>query len=211
MLGELSIELGSLNNDALVVWSGGRDSTLTLLKLLETTTKNIRTISFTNKQIENSTVEGIYRKALKEKLQKIRDFNSVEVELTDDGWGMIRNGGVIQPLIWLNLAILYLRPQEDLYMSYVRGDDFWGDKQNINQIFSISSKMIGKEHSKIVYPLEFYDKGDVFLELHKYSLLHLTHYCQTSVLGACDDCHSCQVNNMTIDYLVKEGKLHLNK
>lgn len=208
MLDKLPIELGK-NDGALVTWSGGRDSTLTLMRLLESTNKDVRTISFTNAQIENSQIEGTYRKALRDKLLDIRPFHSIEVELTDNGWGMTRNGGVIQPLIWINLATLYLRPQEDLYMSYVRGDDFWGDKQSIDQIFSISTKIIGKEHSKIVYPLEFYDKCDVFLELHKDSLLHATHYCQTSNVRACNNCHSCQVNNMTIDYLVKEGKLHL--
>ncbi len=192
-------------NEALICWSGGRDSTLILHDLLALRTIKVRTITITHSQVEGEKMQKIMRTAAKKKLvAKYGDFVSDEVTIDSSGAG-IPSGGCVQPMLWIPLAALHLKAEEDLYLGYVRGDDVWHYRTQIYELFRQSQALLYKS-GELVCPLEWITKKEIITELDRIDLLKSTWYCQTDRLDTCGTCASCIINEMTMDYINKKKK-----
>ena len=113
---------------SLLMWSGGCDSSLVLAEHLKLG-QPIRTIGVSHNNIRVSSKLVEVRKKIMEWYGSVKWAHS-EIELTHgkrcdvdafDG----KEGGLVQPGIWLSVASQYLDREEDLILAYIKGDDVW--------------------------------------------------------------------------------------
>ena len=191
----------------MIVWSGGCDSTL----LLEQYGKvgaawgRAKSISFSHPQIGHSQVQKVARQKILAELRK-RDYEicHLEVELTSEGDNVFAEpgDGLIQPIIWLAMAMPYLAKDETLYMGYVQSDDIWHRRENLFGAFDHLAKLMGKE-GKLELPLEWYTKTTVYQQLQRKGLLDLCWTCESPGSGIlnpvpCGHCTSCERREETM-------------
>lgn len=195
-----------MSKQALVCWSGGRDSTLLLHNLLSEEDTIVRAISIIHEQVDDERQKEA-RTKIKEKLvNKFREFTSFEVTISfDEGSpGAYVDNGLIQPVLWIPTASTFLKNEEDLYVGYIRGDDVWHARYQITEIFKNIQYIMGKS-GDIKFPLEPMNKADVILELSRTGLLHDTWFCQENGPIPCGKCSSCETDAMHTFILEKRG------
>lgn len=178
---------------ALVVWSGGCDSTLILNDLLVAGRDDVRTVAINHKQVGNNPESKAARqKIIKHFAKKKITWEHEEVEI--DTYGGHQNGGTIQPCIWLLNATCNLKANEDLYMGYIRGDDVWHYMEQVRSIFNNIQYMTHKT-GRLQLPLEWERKKDIKKRLNQTGLLNLVWWCESPVKGKpCNKCCSCKVH-----------------
>ncbi len=192
---------------ALVLWSGGCDSTLVLYDLLRNNTPAVRALGISHPQIANSDMGKRSRELLTKDLKArgLGAFERLELSLQCSG-DADANGGIIQPLFWLSLAAPYLKDKEDLYAGWIRGDDVWHHKEDVQGVFGWSQKMMNKTGS-LCTPLEWFAKEDVLADLKKAGLLKNTWHCEapTPKGKPCNRCASCKTHQTALFRLEKWG------
>lgn len=179
----------------LVLWSGGCDSTLTLLWALQAKNAQVRTISLIHPQLGANVEQTAAREKLKKKLEKkYGKFESLEFSLGD---GHINQYGMVQPVMWITNAAMTLSKHEDLLVGYIQGDDVWHYRSEILTMFRTCQKLTGKK-GEILFPLEWLDKGEVIRYLHEERLLKDTFWCEhpKRIGRSCGKCSSCKIHNM---------------
>ncbi len=203
---------------ALVLWSGGVDSTFLLYDLLTasnnrrgegeyvklTESETVRTISINHPQITMSEMGAMARKKLVDKLKKkhgFKGFAQTEIIISQTGPEANRNhdDGVIQPVIWLAHAVQYLDTSEDCYIAYIRGDDVWHYRNYLYQAFDSLQALLGKT-GKLMMPLEWVKKSEIINRLESLKLLKHTWYCElpTKDEKPCGQCASCQTHKLAL-------------
>ncbi len=186
-----------MSNQALLCWSGGRDSTLMLYDTLALRNVKVRTISINHPQIENSKVQEHYRKILIEKLQsKFGEWEHKELHL-DYG---IRCSSGIQPCIWTYHALIEANDDEDIHVGYVHGDDYWSAQERYANLFTQLRDNIWKK-GELITPYANIKKSTILTRLAELDLLRYTWYCQNGGLIPCGKCISCDVDMMAKYYL----------
>lgn len=189
---------------ALVLWSGGCDSTLALYQLLkkhsEDQTGWVHTISLMHSNVpaphENRQARN--RLLAKFKAQRLPICHT-EIMTTYKGYRQAEKGdGLIQPLIWLTTAISYLKENEDLYTGYIATDQVWHYKPQLLTACDSLLSIAGKT-GKIKHPLEWYTKEEVIKELAEANLLDSCWSCEfpkkikrKSI--PCGDCVPCKTH-----------------
>lgn len=88
------------------------------------------------------------------------------------------NGGIVQPLIWLPTAILYLGGEESLTIGYIRGDDAQYYLTTMRQAFD-SLQWIARRTGKLLTPLDVTTKAMVLDRLTHHGLLKHTWHCES--------------------------------
>lgn len=169
---------------ALLLWSGGCDSTLLLYDLLNAqkkgdelvgryitikATEHIRTISVNDKQVAGSAHARKARDILLPLLRKRFNNRFVHGETTVSRKGLFidnPNGGLIQPCLWLFHAAGYLDSAEDLYAGYIRGDDIWHYYGWIHQAFAAFQALTHRT-GQLKLPLEWIHKSEILHRLKK--------------------------------------------
>lgn len=184
---------------ALVLWSGGCDSTLVLYRLLKEHQDEdkgyVHAISVNHDQVPANKESQIARKKILAKFKKMRLWVlHTEVNIKSKGYREVYPcGGLTQPTIWLTI-INYLKEKEDLYFGYIKGDDIWHHKYAFEEacknLFSL-----GCRSGNVIMPLEYTSKEEVIKELKQLNLLDLCWYCERPEKGkACGDCLSCKTH-----------------
>ncbi len=219
---------------ALVLWSGGCDSTLLVYDLLQSKMaptndkssirmfgeyintpygERVNTISVNHTQIPANDESKLARIALLEKFDKLfpdRLSNRIEVDIDHRGGSIDYFNGLIQPTLWLLHAAQYLGETEDLFVGYIRGDDFWHYKTEIVTAFN-SLQAVANRTGKLLFPLEWLSKEDVINALARAKLSKLVWYCEKPVAGKkCNptknQCHSCQRHNSVLETISQETR-----
>ena len=199
----------------LISWSAGLDSTYLLLCVLfphnNEPTKSIRTISINSPQVLQYKKEKEQRKIIKRILKKSygKTFDSQEVNISETKPGMICNQleGLSQPTLWVSLSTLYLDTNEDLYMGYVRGDDFWHFKKHVVKAFKSQQKLLGKK-GKLLFPLEWKTKAKMISHLKKNfkDIYDNVTYCEENKEKPCGVCVCCK-RHLLAEYESKKFKI----
>lgn len=132
----------------LVCWSGGLDSTLTLVDLAKryaATPKGelppdkygLRALSIVHQQVPCQPQASKSRAAIRSLMKKRGwSFRHSTVYCRTKGRFEATVGtGLSQPLFWLSMAVGYLEEDEDLYMGYVHGDCIWHYTEHLMACF----------------------------------------------------------------------------
>ncbi len=186
---------------AVLLWSGGADSTLVLRDLLADRIP-VKTVSINHSQVICHEQHAAARERITRKLEKLTDpldrkskmfrpFEQTVITVTDSLGGVGHEGGLCQPLIWLGLAMLHLDNGEDLYTGYIKGDDIAWHWDDLQRAFKSLQRMRGGK-GKLIAPLMWMDKVAVLKKLRGHNLLKDVWYCEDSKTHKpCGTCHSC--------------------
>lgn len=169
-----------------VLWSGGCDSTVILHYLLNNKdiveNYEIRTFSFDiNKPLDET--ESRDKQARKQILvefekRKLPTFNHTEHILSQKepvATIHTQNGGYSQQSVWACISPIYLYPDEDLYIGYIRGDDAVNNRE-LSDAFYTCQKTMG--HTGLLYyPLSLFYKEEILNYLIKHNLRSLVNTC----------------------------------
>lgn len=210
---------------ALLLWSGGCDSTLLLHDMLTAAPdadgnrvgryvklkpiEPIRVLSINHDQITNSKQGSLARKRLWPKLKKLRGFTYSETTVAINDIGVENgDGGLCQPGIWLLHAAMCLSADEDLYAGYIRTDDIWHRREQLYGAFGWLQAMTEKT-GRLLCPLEWMRKGEVIQELERLRLLKDTWHCEdpTDKHKPCGKCASCDTHAMGLVWLERQASL----
>ena len=190
---------------SLVCWSGGADSTLVLYNLLTDPERKrgdfVRTISIRHPQLVTNKVQFEARKRIRAELKKRRlHFHHKEVDLRAKGGFSVEQRGLVQPVLWLGVAMPYLRENEKLYMGYVRGDSMWSWWAHLHRIFKDAAEMLNLGDTDLETPLYDTRKAKVLTTLEKAKLLKLTWTCEvpTKANRACGRCLPCKTRALAL-------------
>jgi len=196
---------------ALVVWSGGADSTLVLYDLLKDqraldsdTKQEIRTISISQEQVIGGKESRKARDRIEKWLNK-KDlyFERTEITIQQESKRgcLFSPAGLIQPVMWLAIACQYTLADEDLYFGYIREDDLWHYKGEFVYAHD-NLKAIQRKTGVIRCPLEWENKYSVLCRLNKIGLLDLIWYCEDPQKGKpCSKCDPCNKHNGALSKL----------
>lgn len=192
---------------ALVVWSGGCDSTLVLHDLAKKQ-GNVRALSIRHINVPAAKESDRARTRLLSRLQKKGlniDHTTIDVnQCESDVQIEALDGGCAQPVLWLAIAVGYLREKEDLYFGHHRGDDFWEFRSAFEAAFRALQKIRGGK-GKIVYPLRAFHKADILKRLQALSLYRDCWYCENPRDGKrCGRCRPC-ITHRTAIWQLQEG------
>ncbi len=188
---------------ALLMWSGGCDSTLVLAERLKAK-KEVRTISIVQSQFYHNEQQRRARKMIVAhyKRRKIV-WPHVEVVIQPkypfDHHGHIQMGGML-PGIWLGIAMPYLDKDEDFILGYIKGDNAIHCLEAICRAF-LGLQNIAGRNGTLELPLERYSKAMVIDGLKKYKLLRKCWWCEGKVGGGpirgskrCGKCAPCMTH-----------------
>ena len=175
-----------------VMWSGGLDSTLLLHEKatnFPNETINALTVLSVGNHTEQSKEESKARGKLKKLLPKNIKYHNIEVNttLSHQSWQMP---------IWLAYAIPHIQNEDTLFLAYLSSDGFtfWEPKTNLENAFNSHMKLLGRPDSKIEFPFECMNKGNVIKRLKGLKLLKHCWYCGSpknkKTCGKCMKCMS---------------------
>jgi hypothetical protein len=162
----------------------------------------IRTISFGHPQIAARKENRRARDVLALLLCKFgvwMDRLEVEVWCSSKAVSVVGKKGNFQAPFWLVSAIPFLREDEDLAIGWERGADAWHNIEMIRTAFNSLQHVMGKT-GKMVLPLEYVDKFEVYRGLREKGLLAKTWTCEKSTKNgrACGRCPPCVVRRNTL-------------
>lgn len=184
---------------ALVLFSGGCDSTLLLYDLALDMQRGripqsiITAISITHTNLPSDTQQKFARDKIRKAFaQRELHINWVDVEVKLTG-SFITNagcGGLSHPVIWSSLSLLHAESKDMLYFGYHSGDDFW-----VKQVYFESSVkqmciVCGKDVD-FKYPLEFKDKSQIIVDLKNKGLYEYCWWCETIEEDRTEPCGKC--------------------
>lgn len=192
---------------ALVIWSGGCDSTLVLHDVAKKL-GSVRALSIQHPQVLACEESIAARERLLIRLRKrglniehttlVLDHGATDIQVeTHDGCNP-------QAVLWLTLGVAYLRQDEDIYFGYHRGDDFWTDQRAVAKAFQ-ALQWIRNGKGKISYPLEGHTKADIIKRLQALGLYRDCWYCEDPRKGKrCGKCRPC-ITHRTAVWQLSEG------
>lgn len=199
---------------AIVLFSGGCDSTLVLHNLLKESVKEYRSItalSISHCQVPANDQNKISRDLFQIEMRKrelLGSVNFADITINNingcvtEGSG----GGLTQPIIWATMAMLYARSEDVLYFGYHKGDDFWSYRHEfetaIQNVCKICSKTV-----KIEYPLQDLYKYQIIRQLKERGLYDNCWYCEYPTIDnkPCGDCAPCRTHRTALWQLENFG------
>lgn len=207
-------EGGKALRNALVLWSGGADSTLTLWDVLrDPAIGRVHALSFDHHNVpaarehrraRRSIRAWLRRQGLKFKHTELAIYPNAKIREFD-----VTGGGLQHPVIWLPNTIPYMRKEEDVYLAYIHGDDFWHHRQSLIWAFGYLAEVAGKV-GNLMFPLEYTRKFQVLQRLRKTrGLVSRIWYCENPQAGKpCGKCTSCFTHRTALMQL-RTGLIHL--
>lgn len=200
------------NKKALVVFSGGIDSTMALI-WAHINYENVRCISVDSNGLPSSTAQSKARKDIVElinsrsalSLGAVSAFNDVKMSevsfnFTTGHFGInyAERDFASQPMLWASVMPMFLMSDEDLVFGYIKGDDFWEWRQDALQIMKSIIAFKSLKNTNIVFPLEKQSKFEIirFLTHFNSQILEKCIYCEDARLiegkwlncGICPKC-----------------------
>lgn len=192
-----------------VVFSGGFDSTLILVDLLEKGIKP-RLLSFQCRQFgENRhfTAEIAAQEKILEYLAKKYNYepNRDYIRLEGDmiGWTGAEPSLFQQPFM-LSMVSMGGRNNACYHFGYHRGDDFWHSSHNILAAQEHLLAVAGQKNIMFSFPLQFLTKADIIRNLNHYHFpTELCTFCYSPTYkGRCGHCVACQTYEKAMSEIV---------
>lgn len=187
---------------AMLLWSGGADSTLLLYALLRMK-ERVRTLTVVHDQLGQNHQQAVARFAVTVRLRALGlSWGHREVRVSSDA--CVTPGGLPQPALWLTIASAYLDPGEDLVLGWHRGDDALARREAMARTLDAVTDLVHSEEpgktNRLLTPLESLWKAQVVDALHALDLLDLTWTCEVpeadTTMRACGDCVPCATLRM---------------
>jgi hypothetical protein len=190
---------------AVLLWSGGCDSTLLLADMLKAKkggkpgefvtlddNDHVRAFSVVNSQQAGYAQNLKARQRLAPTLKRrFGEFVHAEMRVRHKGLFIDSNGGMPQPMMWLLHAVQILDSSEDLYVGYIKGDEVWHYRAQLELAFQYVQQFTHRT-GKLRMPLEWVSKAEVLAALRRLKLLKHTWHCELPVRGrTCRTCASC--------------------
>lgn len=185
--------------DNVVVFSGGLDSTLILVDLLEKGIKpkllTFRCEQFgTNRHFlsEVAAQEKILEfLAKKYDYEPQRDYIKLEGEMIN--WNGSEPSLFQQPFM-ASMVSLCGRSNSCFHFGYHKGDDFWNWSHNILAAQEHLLAVVGQKNIMFSYPLQFLTKADIIRNLnYRHFPVELCTFCYSPTYkGRCGHCVACQ-------------------
>ncbi len=203
------------NKDNVVIYSGGADSTLLLYELSKLKLGTIHAVSFNPYHIllqEKIKCEKEARKRFK-KYCTVNKINNIKFsQMTVDCSGdfpypcNVDFDGMAQPTVWTGLLSVLLLRNCDIYLGYIKGDDFWMYKSEFFNTFNEFKKLSGSK-SRVILPYAYFDKEDILQELNNNNLLDCTWTCElpTKTLQMCGECIPCRKHKKALRELEEQN------
>lgn len=201
---------------ALLLWSGGCDSTALLCDMLSDAPKwvayedrklnPVRTLAINHPQVPCGTQGRAAReKVLKELRRRGHKIDHTELKITHDGaFEAVSHYGCIQPAFWLTNATPFLLESEHLYTGWVRGDDVWHHRDAVSGAFGWCRSLLNFR-GDLVTPLEWVTKPEVILALKANGLYGKTWYCEAAPdAKPCKTCTPCQTHRTAL-WRIEQG------
>lgn len=191
----------------LLLWSGGVDSTLLLYDLLRIGGNDVRTISVQHPQVAAVEESSNARDEIMHHFEKQGlTFQRTEVKINQEIKSIVKGewaiqgaeggNGLTQPSVWIAECIPYLKPAENLYAGYIKGDDVWHYWRELSQGFDFLQYTRGGT-GKLMAPLEWSDKTECVRRINELGLLRKVWYCEDPQHSkSCRNCHSCRKHNI---------------
>lgn len=192
-----------------VVFSGGFDSTLILVDLLEKGIKP-RLLSFQCRQFgENRhfTSEIAAQEKILEYLAKKYNYepNRDYIRLEGDmiGWTGAEPSLFQQPFM-LSMVSMGGRNNACYHFGYHRGDDFWHSSHNILAAQEHLLAVAGQKNIMFSFPLQFLTKADIIRNLNHYHFpTELCTFCYSPTYkGRCGHCVACKTYEKAMSEIV---------
>ena len=182
-----------------VVFSGGLDSTLILVDLLEKGIKP-RLLSFRCEQFGTShhyLSEIASQEKILEYLAKKYDYEPKRDFIKIDGGMEAWNGSepsLFQQPFMASMVSLCGRNNNCYHFGYHKGDDFWNWSHNILAAQEHLLTVVGQKNIMFSYPLQFLTKADIIRNLNYYHFpIELCSFCYSPTYkGRCGHCVACQ-------------------
>jgi 7-cyano-7-deazaguanine synthase in queuosine biosynthesis len=169
------------SRNALVVWSGGLDSTLALYNAAKynETYRKVRAVSFVADLLDEEKLkqEKKYREAFKTAFKDLMSVEYYELELKLNGlWGT--PSGCPQAAAWLGMISPFIEEDTDVIMGYIKEDSMWYYYTQLQDIFKLYCYINGYERSNLIYPLQTTSKGEIIREAKRNGFYQHTWWCE---------------------------------
>ena len=193
-----------------VVFSGGFDSTLILVDLLEKGIKP-RLLTFQCGQFgynRHFTSEIAAQEKILEYLAKKYDYepNRDYMKLEGDiiGWSGAEPSLFQQPFM-LSMVSIGGRNNACYHFGYHRGDDFWPSSHNILAASEHLLAVAGQKNIMFSFPLQLLTKADIIRMLNYYHFpADLCTFCYAPTYkGRCGECVACKTYDKAIDEITR--------
>jgi hypothetical protein len=185
---------------ATILWTGGYDSTALVLKAIREE-REFETLSFA---LGNN--EG---QAKREQEARDRMRSYITSVIPDSKWrgaktlqvpsmSICCRGGCPQPVIWIALGLIE-SVGGILEIGWVKGDDVWHYKTEIQRVFASASSVMRDDKCKLSIPFEWSNKSNLldeyFWHYQKLDPLYLLSMVSTTETGECwmtGTCHKSE-------------------
>ena len=193
-----------------VVFSGGFDSTLILVDLLEKGFKP-RLLTFQCKQF-GENLHYVSEMAAQQKILEYlakkydytpsRDYIRLEGDLI--GWTGSEPALFQQPFM-TSMVSIGGRNNSCYHFGYHRGDDFWHSSHNILAAQEHLLAVAGQKNIMFSFPLQYFTKADIIRMLNYYHFpTDLCTFCYSPTYkGRCGQCVACQTYDKAIDEITR--------
>lgn len=193
-----------------VVFSGGFDSTLILVDLLEKGFKP-RLLTFQCEQF-GENLHYISESAAQQKILEYlakkydytpsRDYIRLEGDLI--GWTGSEPALFQQPFM-TSMVSIGGRNNACYHFGYHRGDDFWHSSHNILAAQEHLLAVAGQKNVMFSFPLQYLTKADIIRKLNYYHFpTDLCTFCYSPTYkGRCGRCVACQTYDKAIDEITR--------
>lgn len=194
----------------IVLWSGGVDSTWMLYSTLNTTPVGVRTLSIHHPQVAGSRQGLTARNKIYKLLRQVGwNFARIEIEVAIKAAAQdhATHNGIIQPLMWIQFALLHAVDGETIRVGYVKGDDALRQVDKIQYITEYAGSIMGKKLN-LEFPLAYSEKANVTKALQgQQGLFDATWWCEHENPNArkpCGKCSSCW-RHQTVLWQIGQG------
>jgi 7-cyano-7-deazaguanine synthase in queuosine biosynthesis len=200
-----------VKNNVLLLWSGGADSTVALLRLLrESPTIRVRTLSIQHPQFAARKEQLAARNLIQERLKSAQSltFDRLEVEIRHSADAGL-DGAACQAATWLSIGQGYLAPNEDLALGYMATDSIWHTAEQLRQAFA-ALQAAQRKDGQLQFPTEWDERPEILSALDEWGLTDLCWWCERPevlplaavsaefikqerpLTKACGTCHPCE-------------------
>lgn len=216
------------NEHAVVLFSGGFDSTLVLANLVKNAsdTDTIYAVTLEHNITGTQKLRREYESQLLILRELRKQFPKVKIEheriAIESNWtvGDVSNSkGLAQPIFWICNLIPFLENNDAVYFGYNLVDQARVHLKDIEDLFNIACRFQDNKNIKPRFPISYLTKVDVLRELITY-YPYLVDYCitcesinydGTNVCGSCMPCthlkealFSLSLDNDTCGYKARE-------
>lgn len=193
----------------LVIWSGGLDSTVSVIRELYNPTVEVHTLYFelenneNKNEFEEEAIGNITYEVVHGDFElENHTYRIPEVNYLKNG----QMGHYVQPYLWIKHLVEFLGEDnpsryERIVFSFLQGDDIWMEVRELKDMYYSSMKCLFPEFidepykiPRLEFPLRTWDKSDIIGWYGEYGYNYvkdLTWTCEQPKDEACGKCRPC--------------------